>query len=117
MFSRKKIAAVSALLGGLAMTCTGAAQAHAAGGPALCTTDSQGNVTCIQRFDGMTPQGDRYTLRQAQTCVPIEPLTLPAGNLLSHGTTRIGPQVTCASTPPEFGKEPAPGQEMPALLG
>lgn len=116
MFSRKKIAAVSALLGGLVMTCTGAAQAYAAG-PALCTTDAQGNVTCIQRFDGMTPQGDRVILRQAQTCVPVEPLSLPTGNLLSKGTTRIGPQVTCANGVPEFGNEQAPGQEMPGLFG
>jgi hypothetical protein len=117
VFSRKKIAAVSALLGGLVMTCTGAAQAYAAAGPALCSTDAHGNVTCIQRFDGMTPQGDRVILRQAQSCVPIEPLSLPTGNLLSKGTTRIGPQVTCSNALPEIGNEPAPGQEMPGLFG
>ena len=74
MFSRKKIAAVAGLLGSLVVTCMGAGQAHATGGPGSCTRDILGNITCIQLYEGVMPGGDLYALRQAQTCVPIEPV-------------------------------------------
>jgi hypothetical protein len=97
MFSRKKIAAVSALLGGLAVTCTGATQAYAAGGPGTCTVDAQGNVTCVQRIVGdMRDGGDGFAFRQAQSCVPTKPLSLPVLPVVNNGSTRIGPEVTCA---------------------
>ncbi|MFD7019641.1 hypothetical protein [Streptomyces sp. NPDC059161] len=107
MFSRKKIAAVSGLLGGLAVTCAGASHAFAAAGPGTCTSDSHGNTTCIQRIVGNTPDGDGYVLRQAQGCVPTEPLSLPVVGLLNRGNMQIGPQVTCSpnNPGPERGEE------------
>ncbi|MFI6469510.1 hypothetical protein ACIBL5_04485 [Streptomyces sp. NPDC050516] len=106
MFSAKKIAAVSGLLGGLVVTCAGAAQAHAAAAP-VCT-HTQESTTCVQRIVGSAPEGEGYILRQAQGCVPTEPLSLPVVGLLNRGNMQIGPQVTCSPTNPgpERGEEP-----------
>lgn len=114
MFRRKKIAAVSALLGGLAMTCTGITQAHAAGSPGTCAADNEGNITCIQRFAGATPEGGGL-VREAQTCVPAQPFTLPGVPLLNNGRTRIGPEVTCS--PNATPATPAPDDSDNGLLG
>lgn len=94
MFNGKKIAAVSGLLGGLAMTWIGVTPAHAAANPGNCATDAQGNVVCTQRIVGQIPEGD-YIVRRSVTCQPTEPVTLPAPGLLSNGQTRIGPHITC----------------------
>jgi hypothetical protein len=98
MFSRKKIAAVSGLLGGLALTCTGVAQVHAAVGPGTCSVDAQGNITCVQRISGEKAEDGGFVLRQAQGCVPMKPFSLPGIPLLNNGSTRIGPEVTCLPT-------------------
>ncbi|WP_369247480.1 hypothetical protein [Streptomyces sp. R41] len=103
MFSRKKIAAVSGLLCGLAVTCAGATQAYAAGGPGTCTFDSEGNVTCVQRIVGDMSEGDGFVVRQAQGCVPTKPFSLPVIPVLNNGSTKIGPEVTCS---PKAGSAP-----------
>ncbi|MFE5816791.1 hypothetical protein [Streptomyces sp. NPDC056479] len=95
MFTGKKFMAVAGLLGGLAVTCFGATQAHAAG-PGACTLDPQGNIICTQQITGQTPEGDGFILRRTVNCQPTQPLTLPTPGLLSGGQTRIGPHITCA---------------------
>ncbi|MGW4867088.1 hypothetical protein [Streptomyces chartreusis] len=95
MFNGKKFVALSGLLGGLAMTCLGATQAHAAG-PGACTMDPGGNIICTQQVTGQTPEGDGFTLRRTVNCQPTQPLTLPTPGVLSNGQTRIGPHITCA---------------------
>lgn len=105
MFSRKQIAAASGLLGGLVMTCTGSAQANAAGSAGTCPVDAQGNTTCIQRTI-QTPDGERYLIRQDR-CVPVQPLTLPNIPLLNTGTKRLGPEVTCNSNNPSNPSNPS----------
>lgn len=99
MFNGKKIAAVTGLLGGLAMTCLGAGQAHAAG-PGVCSLDNQGNIICTQQLQGQTPEGDGFIVRRSVNCQPTQPLTLPSPGLLSNGQTRIGPHITCAEMSP-----------------
>ncbi|MDO0927939.1 hypothetical protein QQY24_21950 [Streptomyces sp. TG1A-8] len=94
MFNRKKIAAVSALVGGLAAVGAGVTQAYAAAGPGTCTRDLEGNVTCAQRIEGEVPEGG--VVPHQETCRPVRPATLPAS--LGGGTTRFGPRVTCSST-------------------
>lgn len=105
MFNGKKIAAISGLLGGLAMTCIGVTQAHAAATPASCTTDSQGNTICTQRIVGQTPEGDDFIVRRSVNCQPTKPVTVPAPGLFSNGQTRIGPHITCSDMTP--GAAPA----------
>ncbi len=71
MFSRKKIAAVSGLIGGLVMTCTGIAQAHAAGGPGTCSRDQEGTVTCSQHIKARFPKAvSSLTRRPVCRCSP-----------------------------------------------
>lgn len=96
MFNGKKIAAVSGLLGGLAMTWIGVAPAHAAAEPGACAPDSQGNIICTQRIVGQLPESGDFVVRRSVTCQPTEPVTLPAPGLLSNGQTRIGPHITCS---------------------
>ena len=91
MFSRKKIAAVSGLVGGIALTCIGLTPAHAAG-PGTCTRDLLGGLTCTQRIKGVVPESG--VLPHQETCKPVEPLRLPA--VLGNGTDRLGPEVTCS---------------------
>jgi hypothetical protein len=105
MFNGKKIAAVSGLLGGLAMTWIGASQAYAVALPGVCGADAQGNIICTQRIVGETKEGEDIALRRSVTCQPTEPLTLPAAGLLNPGRVRLGPQITCAQQGPEA---PAP---------
>ncbi|MCX5049117.1 MULTISPECIES: hypothetical protein [unclassified Streptomyces] len=95
MFSRKKIAAVSGLLCGLAVTGVGVTQAHAAADPGACSVSLSGDVTCVQRVTGEMPEGGGFTIRKASTCTPVKPMQLPVIPLLNNGSTRIGPEVTC----------------------
>ncbi|MET9834864.1 hypothetical protein ABZ078_37560 [Streptomyces sp. NPDC006385] len=102
MFNGKKIAAVTGLLGGLALTCIGGAQAHAAANPGACAQDGLGNIVCTQRLVGEIPaEGEAPALRRSVTCQPTQPLTLPAPGLLSNGQTRIGPHITCTDVTPQ----------------
>ncbi|MGW5656351.1 hypothetical protein [Streptomyces humi] len=94
MFSGKKIAAVSGLVGGLAVACAGLTSAYAAAGPGACTDDLMGNLTCTQRIRGEVPEGS--TPPHQETCKPVQPVQLPA--VLGQGTERLGPEVTCSPT-------------------
>lgn len=96
MFSRKKIAALSGLIGGLAVASTGIAHAQAAGDPASCTRSLLGDVTCVQRIAGKGPRGG--VIPHQETCLPVQPVSLPAA--MGPGATRLGPQVTCSPASP-----------------
>ncbi|MEW2254540.1 hypothetical protein [Streptomyces sp. NPDC047869] len=89
-----KIAAVSGLVGGLAVACAGVAPAFAAGGPAPCAPDLQGNISCSQRITGVVPEGG--VIPHQETCSPVQPVSLPAA--VGAGVTRLGPEITCAPT-------------------
>ncbi|MEJ8669949.1 hypothetical protein WKI71_20595 [Streptomyces sp. MS1.AVA.1] len=115
MFNGKKIAAVTGLLGGLAMTCLGAGQAHAAG-PGVCSLDSQGNIICTQQVQGQTPEGDGFVVRRSVNCQPTQPLTLPNPGLLSNGQTRIGPHITCAEMAPVPASDTSDTNDASPLL-
>ncbi|MGD3108314.1 hypothetical protein [Streptomyces sp. YGL11-2] len=115
MFSRKKIAAITALLGGLAATCAVVTPAHAADTTGLCRRDVQGNVTCLQRSNGPTQDGS-YTLNQTQSCNPTKPVSIPAQGVLNPGSTTVGPAVTCSNVAPAPGEQAsAPGDQLPAM--
>jgi len=94
MFTTKKIAAVSGLIGGLAVACAGVAQAHTVRGPGTCTRDILGNVTCVQRIEGEIPENGQ--IPHYDNCLPTQPFTVPAA--LGGGSMQIGPQVTCSNT-------------------
>ncbi|AOR34216.1 hypothetical protein BFF78_27000 [Streptomyces fodineus] len=112
MFRTKKIAAVSGLIGGLAVTCAGVAQAHVVGGPGNCTRDLQGNVTCIQRIEGVIPEDGE--IPHQDNCLPTQPFTVPAA--LGNGTMQIGPKVTCSGRTSGAPDKADGGMELPGLL-
>ncbi|WP_328537202.1 hypothetical protein [Streptomyces sp. NBC_00344] len=102
MFSRKKLAAVSWLVGGIAMTCAGASQAHA-DGPRECTRDAQGNVTCVQKSEtSYTSKDGTYHVQQSLDCTSEsgERGRQPVTAVGNPGTTRTGSEVNCSSTAP-----------------
>lgn len=112
MFNRKKIAAVSGLIGGLAVTSMGFTYAHAAGDPASCTRNPQGDVICVQHIEGKTTGRD--AIPHQETCMPVQAVTLPAPS--GNGTTQLGPRVTCS---PATSGAPRPiegKRELPDLL-
>ncbi|MFB7506516.1 hypothetical protein [Streptomyces broussonetiae] len=112
MFSRRKIAAVSGLVGGIAVACAGITQAHAAATPGNCTRDLLGTITCTQRIKGEAP--DDGAIAHQETCQPVQPLKLPA--FLGQGTERLGPNVTCSPTtvgvPPDSEREAPDGSAL-----
>ncbi|MEU6772670.1 hypothetical protein [Streptomyces sp. NPDC046759] len=112
MFCKKKIAAVSGLIGGLVVTCAGVAQAHPAGVQGGCTRDLLGNVTCVQRIEGEIPEGG--SLPHQENCMPTQPLSVPAA--LGNGAMRIGPQVTCSPTTSGVPDKADGKMELPGLL-
>lgn len=92
MFSRKRIAALLVLIGGLAVASTGIACAHVVADPAACTLSPQGDVICVQHIEGKSPEGG--AIPHQETCRPVQAVTLPATT--GNGTTHIGPTVTCS---------------------
>ncbi|MEU3858359.1 hypothetical protein AB0F03_13470 [Streptomyces sp. NPDC028722] len=92
MFSRKKLMAVAGLVGGLAVTCAGLAQAHVGSDPGACTRDESGAIICTQQIKGQVPADG--VIPHQETCMPVQPTTLPAAT--GGGTTQFGPRVTCS---------------------
>ncbi|MER5200016.1 hypothetical protein ACWD3J_41700 [Streptomyces sp. NPDC002755] len=92
MFSKKKITALSGLIGGLAVASTGMAHAHVAADQGSCTRTPQGDVICVQHIEGKSPEGG--AIPHQETCLPVQSVTLPAA--MGNGTTQLGPKVTCS---------------------
>ncbi|MEU9110308.1 hypothetical protein AB0D04_00605 [Streptomyces sp. NPDC048483] len=103
MFSRKKIVALSGLLGGLAMTYAGATQAYGGGSESDCTRSAVGNRVCVYKGQHIyKSKNGRYVIRQAKDCSTIsrQRVLWPENGLLNSwgGTTKIGPVVNCSNT-------------------
>jgi hypothetical protein len=99
MFSRKKTAAVTALLGGLALIAPVASQAYAAEAPGSCAQGAMGSALCPKGGTNYTSEDGRYRVQQTD-CTPTQPLTLPSRGVLNPGSTQVGPTVTCSNTAP-----------------
>lgn len=102
MFSQKKIAVASMLMGGLALTGFGAAQAYA-GGSDQCTRDAQANLVCTHKSETRyTSKDGTYHLQQKQDCTTVsrERVEQPEVSTGQRGTTKIGPTVSCSNTAP-----------------
>jgi hypothetical protein len=112
MFSRKKLAALSGLIGGLAVASTGITYAHAAGNPAACTRNPQGDVICVQHIEGKS--AGRGAIPHQETCMPVQSVTLPAS--VGNGTTQIGPRVTCSPATSGAPRAIDRERELPGLL-
>ncbi|AJT65769.1 hypothetical protein T261_4112 [Streptomyces lydicus] len=101
MFSRKKIAVVSGLLGGLAVTFAGAAEAYAGGPSDDCTRDAQRNRICIHKSQTLhTGKDGRYSLKQTQHCSTASQnlLVWLEVSLLDNKIAKLGPAGDCSNT-------------------
>ncbi|UQA95035.1 hypothetical protein [Streptomyces halobius] len=102
MFSQKKIAVVSGILGGLAMTCVGAGHAYAGGSQADCARGSMGS-TCIDENEVVytSKKGDRV-VKQHKNCSSNsrQRVVWPQSGLLSPGASKLGPVVNCSNHTP-----------------
>ncbi|NUP36387.1 MAG: hypothetical protein HOY76_05040 [Streptomyces sp.] len=106
MFSQKKLATASLILGGLSMAGIGMSHAYAAGPSNGCSRDAQGNVTCVHKTEKtFTTSDGTVHVQQAQECssasreVVDTPQTV-VGQVGQLGTTRIGPVVNCSEHAP-----------------
>ncbi|ARF55388.1 hypothetical protein [Streptomyces gilvosporeus] len=102
MFSRKKIAAVSALLGGLAMTGAGATQAFAGGPEGDCKHSALGADTCIQNRQTIHTKHGDFVVQQKKDCSTASKRreVWPELGLLDNGATRVGPAMDCTNRAP-----------------
>lgn len=101
MFSRKKMAAVSGLLGVLAVTGVGTAQAYAAVNG--CTSDADGNVTCVNGNETVYKSRDgRQVLHQTKDCSTEtkQRVVWPEYGVLHGGNTTVGPNLSCSNSAP-----------------
>lgn len=115
MSSRKKITAVSWILGGLAMACVGATQAYASAPQGGCSHDSQGNTVCSYKSESSSTSKDgTYHLQQKQDCTTVsrDRVDTPSSGVGRLGTTHVGPTVGCSNSAPL-----PKGYTLPAHLG
>ncbi|MFF0626980.1 hypothetical protein [Streptomyces sp. NPDC004296] len=100
MFSRKKIAAVVALMGGLTAAGFIAPQAHAEG-ESHCSRGEAGDRTCVNRHEAAyrTKDGDRVIIDQTQRCSTIdrERVVWPESGTTDNQSTEIGPRMNCSN--------------------
>ncbi|GAA2669155.1 hypothetical protein [Streptomyces lunalinharesii] len=100
MFSRKKIATIVALMGGLTTAGLVAPQAHATDG-AECSRGAAGDRTCVHKNEGTyrTKDGDRVVIRQMQRCSTAarQRVVWPETGLASREHTDIGPRMNCSN--------------------
>ncbi|MEV8568514.1 hypothetical protein AB0436_23525 [Streptomyces sp. NPDC051322] len=105
MFSGKKLAVASMLMGGLALSGLGAAQAHAEGPRVHCAFDAQANLVCSRKSSTTYTSDDgTYHLQQTQDCSTVAPLpgdqprrVVAVGR---PGTTKVGATVGCSNNAP-----------------
>ncbi|MFI6769511.1 hypothetical protein [Streptomyces sp. NPDC050355] len=103
MFSGKKIAVVSALLGGLAITGAGITQAYAEIATGGCEHTAQGHATCVdKRQDIYTTKDGRRVIQQRKSCSSSarQHVVWPENGLLNNASTKVGPEVDCSNRVP-----------------
>ncbi|MEV8020466.1 hypothetical protein AB0O76_29875 [Streptomyces sp. NPDC086554] len=99
MFSRQKLAAVSGLLGSLAVIYVGAEQAYAHERPGDCKTNvAKGETICIRKSETVhADKHGRYFIRQTQECETVSQPPLPNDHAVSKGSKHVGPILECSN--------------------
>jgi hypothetical protein len=101
MTSRKKIAAISWLIGGLAVTGAGITHAYADGDRGECRRDSQGNTTCVYKNQTSYTSEDGSThVEQTTDCNSKSRDNEDEAQASDSGTTETGSTVSCANIHP-----------------
>lgn len=119
MFSRKKIAAVSGLVGSIAVIYVGGAQAYADDSSGDCKTTAAGETTCVHTSEVVHKnKRGTFVVKQDQKCSTVyrPNLVLPDDEMLNHpGTTDVGPKVECSNTVPVPKAFKRPHVERPRI--
>jgi len=103
MLNHKKIAAISWLVGGLSLAGVGISHAVAVGSAPQCTSDAQGNQTCVTKSDSTYTSDDgRIHIHQVQNCTTEsrDDTQTPEIATGQPGTTHIGAVVECSNHAP-----------------
>jgi hypothetical protein len=103
MLTKKKIIAVSWILGGLSMAGVGISHAYAAAPSGNCTSDAQGGVTCVSKTDNTFKTEDgTFHVQQQQDCTHEgrDVLRTPQAGVGQPGTTQVGAVVGCSNNAP-----------------
>ncbi|MFF4112288.1 hypothetical protein [Streptomyces sp. NPDC001714] len=108
MFTSRKMATVSGLVGSLAALCVGAGHAYADQPPDGCRSTEHGAV-CVHKNETRTDKDGVHVLKQALDCSTSDrPRTVfPGDQVLDGGSSSVGDAVHCSNTeklPKDFKK-------------
>ncbi|MCG7208586.1 hypothetical protein [Streptomyces arenae] len=99
MFTARRMATVSGLVGSLAALCVGAGQAHADGSPDDCRTTAQGGTVCVHKSESRLDKNGTHVLKQAQDCSTSDrpQVMFPGDQPEGAGSTTVGEVVDCSN--------------------
>ncbi|MFK0157512.1 hypothetical protein ACIQVL_13465 [Streptomyces sp. NPDC090499] len=99
MFTARKIATVSGLVGSLAALCVGAGHAYADPAPGDCRTTAQGGTVCVHKSETRIDKNGTHVLKQAQDCSTSDRprVVFPDDQLVGEGSHGVGEVVDCSN--------------------
>ncbi|MFF4751448.1 hypothetical protein ACWD5R_05645 [Streptomyces sp. NPDC002514] len=99
MFTPRKIATVTGLVGSLAAFCVGAGHAYAYGPSGHCKSTEQGDTVCVHKSETRIDEDDTHVVKQEQNCSAADhPRVFPEDQLTGGGSARVGRDVDCSNT-------------------
>jgi hypothetical protein len=100
MFTPRKIATVSGLVGSLAALCVGAGHAYADGASGDCKTTEQGGTVCVHKSESQIDKGRVHIIKQAQDCSTSDRprLVFSEDQLAGDESADVGQAVDCSNT-------------------
>ncbi|MFB7494541.1 hypothetical protein ACFC09_07500 [Streptomyces sp. NPDC056161] len=115
MFTPRKIATVTGLVGSLAAFCVGAGHAYAYGPSGDCKTAEQGGTVCVHKSETRTEKGGTHVIKQERDCSTADRprVVFPDDQLAGGGSASFGQVVDCSNTAklPKGFKKPHIGSE------
>ncbi|MEV7991612.1 hypothetical protein AB0O67_06770 [Streptomyces sp. NPDC086077] len=72
MFTPRKLAAISAIVGSLAAISVGAGHAHADGRSGDCDSAAPGDAVCIRKSETHVKKDGEHIIRQEQQCTTVD---------------------------------------------
>ncbi|KOV64994.1 hypothetical protein [Streptomyces sp. MMG1121] len=100
MFTARKIATVTGLVGSLAVFCVGAGHAYAEGPKGSCKSTEQGGTVCVHKTETRIDKNGAHVIKQAQDCSTSDRprVVFPEDTLVGGGSASVGPVVDCSNT-------------------
>ena len=100
MFTPRKIATVSGIIGSLAAFCVGAGHAYADGSRGDCNTTLRAAPSACTRARTRRDKDGTHVLRQAQDCSTSDRprVVFPDDRLTDEGSNDVGQVVECNNT-------------------